>query len=62
MPDLFRIIAYWWKKMLFLALAAIALITIILLLQPKLYLSVATALPANSATLDKARIFNPNVE
>lgn len=62
MPDLLRIIAFWWKKILLLALMAIVITTILLLLQPKLYLSVTTALPANSATLDKGRIFNPNIE
>lgn len=43
-------------------LIAAALALAILLLQPRFYLSVVTALPANSNTFDKARIFNPNVQ
>lgn len=62
MPDLLRIIAFWWKKIVLLALAALILTAGFLLLQPKLYMSVTTALPANSATLDKARIYNQNIE
>ena len=62
MPDLLNIISRWWKWIAGLTLIAAVLTLVILLLQPRYYLSVATALPANSSTFDKARIFNPNVQ
>jgi uncharacterized protein involved in exopolysaccharide biosynthesis len=62
MPDLMSIFSRWWKLILGLTLAAGAAALIGALLSPKLYLSTATALPANSAFSDKARIFNNNIE
>lgn len=62
MPDLLTVLSRWWKRILFLVLAATSLALIICLLQPKQYKSVATALPANSLTADPARLFNKNIE
>src|SRR5687767_4087313 len=62
MPDLFYIIEKWWKKILLFAIAATTLVVILLFLQPRLYLSEATALRASSYTTDKASIFNRNIE
>lgn len=62
MPDLFYIIEKWWKKILLFAIVATTLVAILLFLQPRLYLSEATALRASSYTTDKASIFNRNIE
>ena len=62
MPDLFYLIAKWWKQMLGLVIIALVIVTAVLLLQPKLYLSAATALRASSYTTDKASVFNRNIE
>jgi hypothetical protein len=62
MPDLFLVFSRRWKFILgFTILAAIVALAAALF-SPKKYLSVATALPANSVVADKARIFNPNIE
>jgi len=62
MPDLLLVFTKRWKFILsFVAVATIAAL-LFSLISPKKYLSVATALPANSVTADKARIFNPNIE
>lgn len=42
--------------------SAIIIALIFVLLSPKKYLSVATALPGNSVTADKARVFNANID
>ena len=62
MPDLFYLISKWWKQIALLVAICSILVLAILLLQPKKYLSQATALPANSALSDKARVFNNNIE
>lgn len=62
MPDLLTIISRWWKMILALTLGVTAVVLVILLLQPKQYLSVVTALPASGFASDKARIFNDNIE
>lgn len=62
MPDLLLVFAKRWKLMLAITFLAVALALIIVLLVPKQYLSVATALPVNSVTADKARMFNPNIQ
>jgi hypothetical protein len=62
MPDLISVFSRWWKFISGLSLAAVIIALTISLLIPKKYLSTATALPANSLTADKARIFNSNIE
>ena len=62
MPDLFYLISKWWKQIALLVAICSILVLAILMLQPKKYLSQATALPANSALSDKARVFNNNIE
>jgi hypothetical protein len=62
MPDLLTIFARWWKAILGLTLAVAVIALIILFASQKQYLSVVTALPANSLGFDKARIFNNNIQ
>lgn len=62
MPDLTDLFARKWKLILGLPLLAAIIALVVALLAPKEYLSTATALPANSLTADKARVFNPNIE
>jgi LPS O-antigen subunit length determinant protein (WzzB/FepE family) len=62
MPDLISVFARWWKFILGLSLLAVVIALLTSLLSPKKYLSVATALPANSLMADKARVFNSNIE
>ena len=62
MPDLLSVFSRWWKFIIGLTLAALAVAFIITLLLPRQYLSTATALPANSLIADKARILNSNIE
>jgi hypothetical protein len=62
MPDLLLTFSKRWKLITLITLLATVVALIIALLVPKKYLSVATALPVNSVTADKARIFNANIE
>jgi hypothetical protein len=62
MPDLLLVFAKRWKFILIVTFSSVAIALLFALLSPKKYLSVATALPANSATADKARIFNSNID
>jgi hypothetical protein len=62
MPDILSVLVRRWKLMLLLTAVATVVALIAVLLSPKQYLGVATALPANSAVSDKARIFNANIE
>ncbi len=62
MPDLLLILTKRWKLILSITFLATMLALIFSLLSPKKYLSVATALPVNSVTADKARLFNSNIE
>lgn len=62
MPDLLFVLAQRWKLVLSITILTTVLALIVALLTPKKYLSVATALPVNSVTADKARIFNANVQ
>src|SRR5215470_2133201 len=62
MPDLFDIIARWWKRILALVLITIAITTVVVLLIPKKYLGVATALPASTYAQDKAGVFSQNMQ
>jgi uncharacterized protein involved in exopolysaccharide biosynthesis len=62
MPDLLTIISRWWKMILTITVLVTAVALMILLLQPRQYVSVVTALPASGFATDKARIFNTNIE
>lgn len=62
MPDLVSVFFKRWKLIAGITFIAVVIALIFGLLSPKKYLSVATALPANSVTADKARIFNSNIE
>ena len=62
MPDLVEIFERKWKFILGLTVLATVVALIAALLSPKEFLSTATALPANSMTGDKARIYNQNIE
>lgn len=62
MPDLFSVLMRRWKLILLLTAAATVVAFLASLLSPKKYLGEATAVPANSAVADKARIFNQNIE
>lgn len=62
MPDLLTITSRWWKTILTITLGITAVALVILLLQPKEYLSVVTALPASGFASDRASIFNDNIE
>jgi hypothetical protein len=62
MPDLLLTFSKRWKLITLITLLATLVALIVALLVPKKYLSVATALPVNSVTADKARMFNANIE
>lgn len=62
MPDIISVISKRWKLIFSLTLLATIIALVASLLSPKKYLSTTTALPANSALNDKARIFNNNIE
>lgn len=62
MPDLIGVIIRRWKLIVGLTLLAAALAALITAFRTKEYLSTTTALPANSVTADKARLFNQNIE
>ena len=62
MPDLLLVLIKRWKLILSVTVLATLLALMFSLLSPKKYLSVATALPVNSVTADKARLFNSNIE
>lgn len=62
MPDLLLVFSNRWKLVTVITVCATVIALLIALLSPKKYLSVATALPVNSVTADKARIFNSNIE
>jgi len=62
MPDLLFVFAKRWKLILAVTLSATIIALVFALISPKKYLSVATALPVNSVTGDKARILNSNIE
>lgn len=62
MPDLLMIISRWWKAILAITGGVTAVALVILLLQPKEYISVVTALPASGFASDKASIFNDNIQ
>ena len=62
MPDLFDFIARWWKRILALVLITIAVAAVIVLVLPKKYLGVATALPASTYAQDKTGVFSQNMQ
>jgi capsular polysaccharide biosynthesis protein len=62
MPDIIAVINKRWKLILALTSLATLLALVVSLLRPKEYVATVTALPANSMTADKGRIFNPNIE
>jgi hypothetical protein len=62
MPDLFFVFTRRWKLIILITIVATLLALGAAMISPKKYLSVATALPANSVLSDKARIFNSNVQ
>src|SRR5215471_2230116 len=62
MPDLFDLIARWWKRILALMLITTAAAAVIVLLIPKKYLGVATALPASTYAQDKTGVFSQNMQ
>jgi uncharacterized protein involved in exopolysaccharide biosynthesis len=61
MPDIFDLIAGWWKRMLVVMILSLLVVGIITFLKPRQYLSVTTALPASSYASDKGKIFNENI-
>ncbi len=62
MPDLVTVIARRWKALVLFSVAAAALAFLLCLLLPKKYAGVATALAANPALSDRARVFNQSIE
>jgi len=62
MPDIFYLLSKWWKQVVLFVLLCCLSVAAILFLQPRQYLSQATALRANPAFTDKARLFNNNIE
>jgi uncharacterized protein involved in exopolysaccharide biosynthesis len=62
MPDIFDLIARWWKQMLAVMLLSLLAVGIITFLKPRQYLSVTTAVPASSFASDKGKIFNENIQ
>ncbi|MBC7875188.1 MAG: hypothetical protein H7Y01_14385 [Ferruginibacter sp.] len=62
MPDITELVKNWWKKMLAVVVLSIAVVGVITFLKPRLYLSVATAVPASSVAADKSKIFNENIQ
>jgi peptidoglycan hydrolase CwlO-like protein len=62
MPDIFDLVARWWKRMLVVIILSLLTVGIITFLKPQQYLSVTTAVPASSFASDKAKIFNENIQ
>lgn len=62
MPDLFYILSKWWKQMLLVLVLSLTIVGTIVFLQPSQYLAIATALPANPASADKASVFGNYVQ
>jgi uncharacterized protein involved in exopolysaccharide biosynthesis len=62
MNDVVDNIKKWRTRILIFVLACTAIAAIIVFLQPKEYLSVATAVPASSYSNDKSSIFNENIQ
>jgi capsular polysaccharide biosynthesis protein len=62
MPDLFYLLSKWKKQIAAVVLLSMAIVAAIYFIRPAKYLSVATALPANSYLADKSRVFSENIE
>ena len=62
MPDIFFIISKWWKQIFLIVVLAVITVGVIVFIKPLKYLSTATAVPANTVSSDKAKIFNENIE
>ena len=62
MPDIFYLVSKWWKQMLVVLLVSLVTAAIITFIKPRQYLSVTTAVPANSLSYDKGRVFNSNIQ
>ncbi len=62
MPDIFYLISRWWKQMLVIIFLAMLAAGIVVFLQPRKYLSVATAVPGSVVSADKSRIFSENIQ
>jgi len=62
MPDIFDLVARWWKRMLAVMVLSLLAVGIITFLKPRQYLSVATSVAASSLASDKAKIFNENIQ
>ena len=62
MPDLFDLIVRWWKRILALVLITTAVTAVIVLLIPRKYLGVVTALPASMYAQDKTGVFSQNMQ
>ena len=62
MPDIFDLIARWWKRMLLIMVLSLLVVGIITFLKPRQYLSVTTSVPASSFASDKSKIFNENIQ
>jgi len=61
MPDLIDLFTKWWKQIVALVVLSMLAVGIVVFLQPRQYLSVATAVPASSFAADKSKIFNDNI-
>ena len=62
LPDLFDLLNHWWKTILLVVVLFTAVVAVILLIRPKEYLGVTTALPASEFATDKAGIFGENLQ
>src|SRR6185503_16779743 len=62
MPDIFDLIAKWWKQILGLVIVTVIVTAIVVFTMPKKYLGMATALPAPTFATDKAGVFSDNLQ
>ena len=62
MPDIFDLIAKWWKHILAFVIVAVIATAIFVYTTPKKYLGQATALPAPTFATDKAGVFGENLQ
>jgi uncharacterized protein involved in exopolysaccharide biosynthesis len=62
MPDLFDLIAKWWKQILVFVIITLVVTAIVAYTTPKKYLGQATALPAPTFATDKAGVFSENLQ
>jgi uncharacterized protein involved in exopolysaccharide biosynthesis len=62
MPDIFYLVSKWWKQMLSIITISLVAAAVILYFLPSKYLSISTALPASSYSVDKASIFSENIQ